>query len=333
MDDNCNPKINIEKNKIPVIYLDSCLLIELSKYEKGVCTNEHIQSIGRLYDVLISLMQENRILCPLGNQMCEMGMSQKRKPARDFVYRFTNAEMLEPFEIQNIQFDLGCTAFINNEHTLDFHAEDVFESTCFDHNNSLKINVTTVYSKEKIESLRQSKYNLMQKLNVAKQENGSAFDFSSRLKLELEADFQVFMHIIEHYDDSLESYSLNLDTLNKIYRRVGINIIGASIEERVNSVNVHNNFLLSSYHHKLPYVWISSVLFANLMCRPGKIIRGDYLDISWASAYLPFVDYAITDKKFCSLLNQCGLLDLYKTKVHDFNSIDKLLEELMMLFE
>ena len=331
MSNNLNPKIYIKKNKIPVIYLDTCLLIELSRYEKGKCTDVHSQHIGKLYDILLSLMRENRILCPLGNQMCEMGMSRQRQQARNFVFQFTNARMIEPSGIEDMQFDIGCNAFVNSESSLNFNAEDIFERLYSDDVNSFKIDIATIYPEEKILNLKQSKYVLMQKLNTAKKSNEKVLDFYSQLKLELEADFQVFMHIIENYDKSIESYSLNIDTLVKIFRRIGINIIGTSNEERVNAVSIHNDFLLSLYHHQLPCVWIKSVLFAHIMQRPNKIIQSDYLDIMWASAYLPFIDYAITDKKFCALLNQSGLAELYRTKVYDLNSIDKLLEELIAL--
>ena len=88
------------------------------------------------------------------------------------------------------------------------------------------------------------------------------------------------------------------------------------------------DYLCSTYHHKLPINWITSVLFAHLMQRPNKIKHSDKLDITWASAYLPFVDYAITDGKFCDLLNSSGLADLYGTKVYKFKTLCDLVYEL-----
>ena len=76
MIDISTPKIKIIKNSVPVLYLDTCMLIELSRYEKGCCKNEHVDKIGALYDSLLTLLRQKRIMCVLGNQLEEMGTSK-----------------------------------------------------------------------------------------------------------------------------------------------------------------------------------------------------------------------------------------------------------------
>ena len=78
----------------------------------------------------------------------------------------------------------------------------------------------------------------------------------------------------------------------------------------------------------MPYIWVGSVLFSHIMQRANKVKQGDNLDIKWASAYLPFVDYAVTDNNFCDLLNQSGLSEQYGTKVFCFKTLDELLKNL-----
>ena len=122
---------------------------------------------------------------------------------------------------------------------------------------------------------------------------------------------------------------ITLDALKIIYRRVGIDTYNSSDGDKLKAVDSHNKFLISPYHHKLPRVWIRSVLFAHLMQRQNKIIPSDNLDIMWASAYLPFVDYVVTDSAFCNLLNQSGLADQYGTQVYCFKTLDGLLKALI----
>lgn len=164
--------------------------------------------------------------------------------------------------------------------------------------------------------------------NDAKIGKKVAENYDNQLQLELRADFQVFRQCLEKYNDSPEDYMKMLDALGDAYSCVGFNPYHASHSDIVRVVDGHNRFLLSSYHHKLPYVWICSVLFAHIMQRQNKIRHSDNLDITWASAYLPFVDYAVTDTAFCDLLNQSGLATQYGTKVYCFKTINKLLEEL-----
>lgn len=85
MDYNHIPNIKIEKYKKRSIYLDSCAMIELSRHERGACTDAHKEQISELYEILTAKMQKNRILCPLGNQLQEMGMTKEKEPAKLFL--------------------------------------------------------------------------------------------------------------------------------------------------------------------------------------------------------------------------------------------------------
>lgn len=65
-----------------------------------------------------------------------------------------------------------------------------------------------------------------------------------------------------------------------------------------------------------------------LMQRSNLIKPGDNLDVEWAAAYLPYVDYAVTDDAFCKLLQSSGLAQQYRTKVYSFKTLPLLLEAL-----
>lgn len=60
MDNMHKLKIAITKRQIPVLYLDTCALIELAKYEKGCCTDAHSNLIGELYNKVSSMMQTKK---------------------------------------------------------------------------------------------------------------------------------------------------------------------------------------------------------------------------------------------------------------------------------
>ena len=321
-------EVKIIKGSIPSIYLDTNVLIELAKYEKGCCKDVHIDNIGKLYDTLTILMREKRILCVLGNQYEEMAATRAREVAREFLFRFTNMELKAPEQIKNMQLKMGYRAFVKNAPLCSFDLSSIIEKSKCVSNSSIEVHAIPMYSCEQIKQFEQDKQNLAIKLNEAKTNTKISKKYDAQLDLELQADFQVFRYFLEHYADSEKSYMNMLDALGVVYRRVGINPYDSSHDDIVKAVDNHNNFLLSLYHHKIPYVWICSVLFAHIMQRQNKIIKSDNLDITWASAYLPFVDYAVTDTSFCNLLNQSGLADSYGTKVYCFKTLDKLLEEL-----
>lgn len=322
------PKVSILKNPIPVIYLDTCLMIELSKYDQGHCTDKHKLELGELYDKLLALMKSNQIICALGNQMEEMGSAKDREKARNFLYRFTNLELFSPNEINSMQLDAGYRAFAKDDQNIRFNTRDICEAgECYS-NSSIKIHVPIIYKEDKIQRLKEAKKHLATDLNDLKNSSRISRNYEEQLAAELKSDFTVFIYNLEHGNESIESLSRFLDECVVIYKRVGIDISNTSYEGWLEAIRSHCEFLLSEHHHKLPYIWIRSVLFAKLMQRPNKVRPSDNLDITWASAYLPFIDYAVTDIAFCDLLKSSGLAEQYDTKVYDVKTLSLLLNEL-----
>ena len=322
------PEVKIVKSKFPSIYLDANILIELSRYEKGCCKNEHADKIGSLYDTLQKLIREKRVLCALGNQLEEMGTTCAREDAREFLFRFTNAELKMPSQIKNIQLKFGYRAFAENESIIIFDVSDILKQAIRVSNSSIEIHAVPMYTADQIERFRSDKQILATKLNDVKSSKRVAENYNAQLELELKADILVFLHYLEHCNDSLDDCMNTLNALGEVYRRVNVKPGNLSNDDVIKVVDNYNHFLLSSYHHKLPCVWICSVLFAHIMQRQNKIRHSDNLDITWASAYLPFVDYAVTDTVFCNLLNQSGLAELYGTKVYCFKTLNEFLEDL-----
>ena len=321
------PEIYIKKLNIPVIYLDTCILIELSRYENGCCTNEYKDEIGRLYNILTDLMKNNKILCPLGNQMVEMGSTKNRSNARSFLNRFTNSELYLPNEIYNSQLDVGYYSYIEQKSNILFQLSDIFSNTN-KQTYGVYVEVFSKNSSEMALQYREEKQNMVDVLNNFKHNTDIPKDFSIQCLNELQADYQVLNTIIETCRKSEDNIVKYMDMLTPILNRISK---GDSRKAFLGKGNVENinygSFLLSWYQYKLPYIYIRAILFTHLMQRSNKIKRGDNLDVKWASAYLPFVDYAITDGPFCKLLNNSGLAGTYNTKVYDFSTITTLIED------
>lgn len=324
-----HPDIKITRSETPTIYLDTCTMIELSRHKKGTCKGAYRQEIGELYDILTDLMQHRKIHCVLGNQLQEMGISKGRAPSRNFLFGFTNLELQHPHLIEKAQLDLGYRAYAEHCPSLELDVGMVIEHDP-QPDSQFIIRVAPVYKQEKLQKEKETKLNTVTKLNDMKESGRIEKDYATQLETEYRADLQVFLHILEHANDSVESLSLYFDTLRVVYKRVGIPST-ASDQERLCAVDNHNHFLLSAYHHKLPYKHIEAVLWASRMQRSNKIQDGDNLDTIWAAAYLPFVHYAVTDNAFCALLESSGLADHYGTKVFSHKTLRVLLEELKRL--
>lgn len=314
------PEVKCGKNTIPSVYLDTCIMIELGKFEKGICKNEHIKEIGELYEVLEKLKQKGVIICPLGNQLEEMGMTKEREDAKYFLYDFTNSKLHKPSVISNLQLKESYEAFVNSRNLLELGTNFAFEKD--EHPDSkFTIHVAPVYTPEKAETLRSKKMQLVDVLNEMKKSGKIESDFESQLKTELLSDLQLLIeNITNNPFSSEEDCARYIDEIGE-FHSITLAEPYCSDEKLKKEFERYVDFLCSTYHHKIPCVWIRANLWAHLMQRQDKIVRGDNLDIQWAAAYLPFVDYAITDDKFRLLLQNSGLAEQYGTKVYSLKTL------------
>jgi hypothetical protein len=321
------PEIHVTGSKIPVIYLDTCAMIELARFENGSSTNAHKQEIGVLYEILLELMRAKRILCPMGNQLQEMGMTKDREKAKLFLYRFTNSELLHPELIMNAQMKLGYRAFSSKDNAIVCGRSTAFEEDKYSMSPFI-VHAAPVYSQEKAETLRQEKYHIVDILNEMKLSKRIQADFNSQLRVELEAEYILFRNgILDKAPSSQEEFTRYVNEIEKFYRTTGCDV-SSTLKQFTDECSSYGTFLRSPYHDRLPYIWIRENLWTHLMQRPNKIVQGDDLDVKWAAAYLPYVNYAVTDHSFCTLLKNSGLAELYGTKVFSLRTLDSLLSDL-----
>ena len=321
------PNITHQKRAIPSIYLDSCAIIELARFNEGKYKGKYEKEIGDLFYVLSSMMKEHKILCPYGNQLQEVGMTEKRKSARNFLFQFTNDRFLPPECIYNNQLHAGYQAFSRQENIIELKIDDAYDidtSSTF----RFKVFASPIYSKEKAQSFCDEKQQVADILNKMKQTGQIRKNFAEQLKAKLEADLfafpnNTFQNPMLTFDDHLR-YTNEMGKFRSVTGFYDFNDHNRFCQE----IAQYRDFLGSLHHHFLPYIWTQSNLWAHLMQRQNNIKNSDNLDIKWASAYLPYVDFAVTDKDFCRVLNDTGIAKQYGVKTYCLSTLHELLYEL-----
>lgn len=326
MDAHKTPQIRIKKLSAPAVYLDTCILLEMAKIENGKCKSEHRKELEKLYLILKQKMQQGRILCPMGNQLLEMGATKGRTAARDFLYSFTNTILVEPGSIKNQQMNLGYDAFLKDDDIIYIDGESFVEED-YTLGEKFVIRIPHIVSdKKKIDEARDTKNRIADALNKMKKTGEFSKDFNTQLIRELDEDANLFLNAFKNWKRSEEDFTRYIEIMVEIQERTGI--LGLStIREKSFVANQYYWFLKGEYHHILPYNWITGVLWASRICGDKKICVGDNLDTVWAAAYLPFVGYAITDNSFCELLNCSGLAGIYNTKVYCMKTLGEFIDE------
>lgn len=324
-----NPIVGTKKSKIPILYLDTCIMLELAKYAKGICDNSHKAEIGELFCLLPQLMQSGKLLCPSGNQLQEMGMSHGKKDAKRFLLSFTNAWLKLPDEIKEDQLAIGYQAFIAQNPWIGLREDMIFDKDpTLD--SKFRIHLAPVYKPETLEKRKIAKTDTVKALNAMKQGGCIERDWKAQLRSELLADYQLAYCTFVRQEDYTPAAEHVLQQIDLVYRRTGLcRQVGGCIPPEV--ADSYIRFLQSNYHHNLPFQRIEAVLWAHFMQRSNKIVRGDRLDALWASAYLPFVDYVITDHAFSMLLIESSIAETYNTEVYSMRNFRTMIDSLYTL--
>ena len=320
------PIVGTKKNSIPILYLDTCVMLELAKYANDKCTDSHKNEIGELFCLLPQLMKAGKILCPSGNQLQEMGMSRGRKVAKEFLLHFTNCSLESPYNIKEAELAIGYQAFISQNLWIGLNEDIIWEEDTTPASR-FRVHLSPIYSQEKLESLKATKSNIVDGLNAAKRSGRIEKNWDNQLISEQLTDFFLAYHSLSPQSNFELSEGRVIDEIKAFRNRTGF-WMQSLCDIPDEAVNVYFRFLQSSYHHNLPFQRIEAVLWAHLMQRSNNIAPGDRLDVLWAAAYLPFVDFAVTDSAFCRLLTESGLAEFYGTKVYAMRNLQELIDEL-----
>ena len=324
-----DPHVSVQRQGIPILYLDTCIVLELAKQATGKCTNTHQKEISELFILLPELMSAGKLLCPLGNQLIEMGMSRGRKNAKEFLLHFTNACFKLPNEIKEAELAIGYQAFTKQIPRIEIDPTLVLDEELMT-DSRFYIHLAPVYSPENLAERKNVKQSIVDAVNAVKATGLTKEDWNAQLRRELLADYQLAWFAFVPQEGYTPSTAHVLHQLELVYSRTGLcQRAGAPIPGDI--ADLYCRFLQSSYHHNLPFQRIEAVLWAHFMYRSNKIVSGDRLDALWAAAYFPFVDYAITDHSFCTLLNESGLSSLYNTKVYSMRSLREIIDLLQTL--
>ena len=322
MSNSFSPIVEILPLSVPTVYLDTNIVIELFKYSIGHCTDKQKDDIGKLYAVLQQAKEKGSILCPSGNQLQEIGFFERRIECRRFYYSFLSPSFLSPNDIFHLQKRISFEAFKANNKAIILNSIETIENEPFE--SRFIVDLSEKHDTTTAKNYSVQKKQLVESLNKAKEKNYFCQNFDEQLRSELNNDFQLFEKYARGFNQNEELFSMSMSNWAEYHI-----ITGDGFPPNPSIVEQYSSFLKSPYHHFLPSVWIQSNLWALYASRPNKFKSGDNLDIRWVSAYLPYVDYAITDNAFCEAIKCLKIDDYYKTQVYSLQTINEFVDVLI----
>lgn len=181
--------LTIEKSEVPILFLDSNIIIELKKAKEGKNENIYFEEYKKLLFLLENKQQEGKLYCALGEQAYEIGGVEKKYSNVDFLHMLTKKVKLKSaLEIEKNQLDRALLRYLKNYPVISINYMDGIEELIYSskeisdeiHKGLDKI-IPRLFYKE----LREKKNKIAQGMNENKKSEKFQKDFFRQLVLEV----------------------------------------------------------------------------------------------------------------------------------------------------
>lgn len=334
-------KISIEKSKIPLIWIDTSIIIDLAKIRAGkkldVSLKERVQYI---YDAIRKARHNKKVICPRGEQEREYEIGKNYKEECRCVQNdlAMGIRMKRGFSVEEDYMKLFMKAYINSESELNISYRDLFDSDPVEElnrivNHGYVINVEFPPKEERIAKQKQSWEESWEGLEATRRQHiKDNMTFEQALELEYRGTYDGYEENRRRFDLKYknkemmegEEYSGMADLSGYLETWKKYNGKPPGIEGL-------SKFFLSEYQMQIPKIEIHCNLFAKILTSESEIKSGDSMDLQQLSVVLPFFDLVITDKKMKHNIESFDYHRKYKTRVlalKHFDEIQKYFESL-----
>jgi len=315
-------EINIQKSPIPIVWLDTSVIINMTKYKAHPDKLEPIQRerIGSLYKHVKDASRKGLVICPLADQSQEV--YGDREEWFDTIHDLALGITCVPLKsIMDKQLYAAMSAFNSGSTCIDLSYKDVFhEDPCVELIRILQqpffVSSTCGLLFGEEHQKRKSK-TILNNLNQQRIRNvNSGIQFKAQLQKELLGDLEAM--VIQCRQMEKGEFEDENDDMNAFFGRGELlmqldnwGVISGKKDDFAGFLSFYH----SEYNHECPYTNLSANLFAKIMIDPQPIRSGDPKDIEHISSLMAFSDLFITDKAWSTFLNREGFGEKYRTTV------------------
>lgn len=339
-------EVKIDKCKIPIIWLDSSVIINMAKWRKG----EQIHQIGRdraaeLYQTIYDLVRATKLICPdvyqreefeLGNRLIQECWEVQSELSLGIVTRYRQ-------DVEDQQTQEAMFSYVRGNTDIHLSYKDAFARDPVEEINEKRskpyyaaVYITPPLWKEQWRSVKANVAGNFERIRQAVRSRGISFE--EQLEVEYNAHRQKIGLLVNLYLSKLQGSggttpededSLELFGLSEVISRPLIwwNRFGGEPKGFPGLAS----FYQSDFFTRMPWVEIKCKLYAKMATSDIKVQPGDSMDINQLSVVIPYFDLVITDRKMKDRITQLALDQQFRTKVfsmRDFPDIIAYLDDL-----
>jgi len=334
-----NPKVICEKPKLPTLWLDTSVIIKLTKVERGERLEQvEVDRLTRLRTLVQELVPAGKLIFPQSDQEEEY-VAKRLDPEihRDFLGLLLGITMKHRQGIFDWQAQLGMEAYVKNADTITVGVDAFFHSD----------------PAEELEEARQRKFVIgghpirlpellarrdaanvkvlemweeMRKEFVAKKRT-----FEEQLEVERCGYADAMAYKVEQWEKRIRAGAPDFWAFMDVEGYLMFRAVWKQLGGKPEGLEGLHKYFCSDYHNQLPTPKIGNQLGADLLTGTAVIQSGDVMDVGLLSVAIPACHLVVTDKRQCDRIKRRGIDKEWRTEVYSMSDSDSLFERLKKL--
>lgn len=333
------PKVVCEKPKLPALWLDTSVIIKLTKVERGEKLQPvEVDRLTRLRTLVQELVPAGKLIFPQSDQEEEY-VAKRLDPEihRDFLGLSLGINMKHRQGIFDWQAQLGMEAYVKGADTITIGVDAFF------HGDPV----------EELEQARQQRIvigghpiRLPEILARRDAANVKVLEIWEQLRQEFVAKKRTYEEQLEPercgYADAMaykvEEWEKKLTTgvpdfwaFMDVEGFLMFRVVWKDLGGKPDGLEGLHKYFCSDYHNSLPTPKIGNQLGADLLTGNALIQSGDVMDVGLLSVAIPACHYVVTDRRQCERIKRRGIDKEWETEVYSMSDIDDLFQQLEKL--
>lgn len=331
-------KIKMENCPIPILWLDTNVVIDMTKYRENVELNDlQRDRVSKLIDVIYQKTRSGKLLYVEGDQDEEINsLNSEAHKTQSFLSMGIKFQYRKA--IHDEQLYAFMDAYINKQDTVIIDYRDAFYNDPVEevkdrnsgHLNGLIISVHGEVTEREIRERTNRKQVILEQFNELRQMLvASGVTYEQQLQKEYTGIIQACRAVMDKISDKVRNGLMI--TTEDIDQLSIITELGAMWGQLSGNAEGLVDFLKSECYKEIPHIDIGCRLLAKIVTSITPVVSGDSMDVNHISTVLPYSDIVVTDRKMKNRIVQLGIDKKYNTKVLCLNDIDEILIELERL--
>jgi hypothetical protein len=333
------PKVICEKPKLPTLWLDTSVIIKLTKVERGEKLQQvEVERLTRLRTLVQELVPAGKLIFPQSDQEEEY-VAKRLDPEihRDFLGLSLGISMKHRQGVFDWQAQLGMDAYVKNADAITvgvdafFHGDPVEELEKA-RQRAFVIGAHPLRLPDILARRDAANVKVMETWEQLRQEFfAKKVTYEQQLEAEKSGYADALAYKVEEWEKKLAQGVHDFWAFMDVEGFLMFRVIWKEIGGQPEGLKGVHAYFCSDYHNELPTPKIGNQLGADLLTGNAAIQSGDVMDVGLLSIAIPVCHYVVTDKRQCDRIKRRGIDKEWGTEVYSMSDIDGLFERMEKL--